>query len=355
MSWFTSVFLYKLRIMKRFYLLLCLLTGLFSFGQGSTGIVDGTVSDSLGNAIPNYAVLVIDSSSSGGINTLTLVTDANGYYHDTILLGTVGTLTISVFDSCSNSNQSVSIPYSPNAIGGVVVVTQSFVICGSNSGSGGGNGGGGSGGGGSGGGGPGGGTTLGCKAAYMFDTVLTTLGQVVVYNTSTVDSTYSQSGNVSYLWDFGDGTSDTGQFPTHVYTQAGTYALCVTVIAVGQNANMVSTCTDTYCDTLTVDSTGAISYKNVNVVLNVYSPKQMNVEENDNQYVTLYPNPSRGSALLELEHESLILIYSMEGKLIREWKSEGGEELLPVLAPGTYFVRIKDQSSSQILRWLITH
>ncbi len=235
------------------------------------------------------------------------------------------------------------------------MVTQSFVICGSNSGSGGGNGGGGSGGGGSGGGGPGGGTTLGCKAAYMFDTVLTTLGQVVVYNTSTVDSTYSQSGNVSYLWDFGDGTSDTGQFPTHVYTQAGTYALCVTVIAVGQNANMVSTCTDTYCDTLTVDSTGAISYKNVNVVLNVYSPEQMNVEENDNQYVTLYPNPSRGSALLELEHESLILIYSMEGKLIREWKSEGGNELLPVLAPGTYFVRIKDQSSSQTLRWLITH
>jgi hypothetical protein len=189
----------------------------------------------------------------------------------------------------------------------------------------------------------------------MFDTVLTTLGQVVVYNTSTVDSTYSQSGSVSYLWDFGDGTSDTGQFPTHVYTQAGTYALCVTVIAVGQNANMVSTCTDTYCDTLTVDSTGVISYKNVNVVLNVYSPEQMNVEENNNQYVSLYPNPSHGSALLELEHESLILIYSMEGKLIREWKSEGGKELLPVLAPGTYFVRIKDQSSSQILRWLISH
>jgi hypothetical protein len=229
------------------------------------------------------------------------------------------------------------------------------VICGSNSGSGGGNGGGGSGGGGSGGGGSGGGTTLGCKAAYMFDTVLTTLGQVVVYNISTVDSTYSQSGSVSYLWDFGDGTSDTGQFPTHVYTQAGSYALCVTVIAVGQNANMVSTCTDTYCDTLTVDSTGVISYKNVNVVLNVYSPEQMNVEENNNQYVSLYPNPSHGSALLELEHESLILIYSMEGKLIREWKSEGGKELLPVLAPGTYFVRIKDQSSSQILRWLISH
>ena len=341
--------------MKKLYSLVFTLSSIWAFGQGTPGIVNGSVVDSSGNGVSNYPVHIIDSNSNGGINSSVLLTDVNGMFNDTLQLGTVGSLTISVFDSCSNTHQNVSIPYSPNAIGGVIVVTQSFVICGSNSGSGGGNGGGGSGGGGSGGGGSGGGTTLGCKAAYMFDTVLTTLGQVVVYNTSTVDSTYSQSGSVSYLWDFGDGTSDTGQFPTHVYTQAGTYALCVTVIAVGQNANMVSTCTDTYCDTLTVDSTGAISYKNVNVVLNVYSPEQMNVEENNNQYVSLYPNPSHGSALLELEHESLILIYSMEGKLIREWKSEGGKELLPVLAPGTYFVRIKDQSSSQILRWLITH
>lgn len=341
--------------MKKLYSLVFTLSSIWAFGQGTPGIVNGSVVDSSGNGVSNYPVHIIDSNSNGGINTSILLTDVNGMFNDTLQLGTVGSLTISVFDSCSNTHQSVSIPYSPNAIGGVIVVTQSFVICGSNSGSGGGNGGGGSGGGGSGGGGSGGGTTLGCKAAYMFDTVLTTLGQVVVYNTSTVDSTYSQSGSVSYLWDFGDGTSDTGQFPTHVYTQAGSYALCVTVIAVGQNANMVSTCTDTYCDTLTVDSTGAISYKNVNVVLNVYSPEQMNVEENNNQYVSLYPNPSHGSALLELEHESLILIYSMEGKLIREWKSEGGKELLPVLAPGTYFVRIKDQSSSQILRWLISH
>ncbi len=341
--------------MKKLYSLVFTLSSIWAFGQGTPGIVNGSVVDSSGNGVSNYPVHIIDSNSNGGINSSVLLTDVNGMFNDTLQLGTVGSLTISVFDSCSNTHQSVSIPYSPNTIGGVIVVTQSFVICGSNSGSGGGNGGGGSGGGGSGGGGSGGGTTLGCKAAYMFDTVLTTLGQVVVYNTSTVDSTYSQSGSVSYLWDFGDGTSDTGQFPTHVYTQAGTYALCVTVIAVGQNANMVSTCTDTYCDTLTVDSTGAISYKNVNVVLNVYSPEQMNVEENNNQYVSLYPNPSHGSALLELEHESLILIYSMEGKLIRQWKSEGGKELLPVLAPGTYFVRIKDQSSSQILRWLISH
>jgi hypothetical protein len=267
-----------------------------------------------------------------------------------MLLGTVGTLTISVFDSCYNSYQSVSLPYSPNALSGSIAVTQSFVICDSNSGSGGGNGGGGSGNGGS-----GGGTTLGCKASYMFDTVLTTLGQVVVYNTSTVDSTYSQSGNVTYLWDFGDGTSDTSQYPTHIYTQAGSYALCITVTAVGQNANMVSTCSDTYCDTLTIDSTGAISYKNVNVVLNVYSPEQMDIQKNTLQKIALYPNPSRGQSLLELERESQVVIYSLEGKIIHEWTSKGGEEHLPELRPGSYFIRIKDQWSAQVLHWIISY
>ena len=329
-----------MKFRKRFYLLPCLLLNLWSYGQGTTGIVDGTVSDSLGNAIPNYAVLVIDSSSSGGTNTLTLVTDANGYYQDTILLGSVGTLTVSVFDSCSNSYQSVSSPYSPNAIGGTIAVTQAFVICGSNSGSGSGNGGGS--GGGTGGGGSGSGNTTGCNASYQFDTVLTGMGQVVLYNTTTVDSLYSQNGTVSYLWDFGDGTVDTAKYPTHVYTQAGVYALCITVTAVVQNANMVSTCTDTYCDTLTIDSSGVVSFKNVNVVLNVYNPNQMGLDEKDLVGFKLYPNPSYGAVNFEWNRASEVVIYTMSGQLIYEGQNNG-HTLFPLLPAGTYIVKAQSQ------------
>ena len=128
--------------MKKLYSLVFTLSSIWAFGQGTPGIVNGSVVTASGNGVSNYPVHIIDSNSNGGINSSVLLTDVNGMFNDTLQLGAVGSLTISVFDSCSNTHQSASIPYSPNAIGGVIVVTQSFVICGSNSGSGGGNGGG---------------------------------------------------------------------------------------------------------------------------------------------------------------------------------------------------------------------
>ena len=104
------------------------------------------------------------------------------------------------------------------------------------------------------------------------------MGQVVLYNTSTVDSLYSQYGAVSYLWDFGDGNVDTAKYPTHVYTQAGVYSLRVTVSGSVSSAIGMSSCSDTYCDTVMIDSSGTVT-ENVNVVLNVYSPQQMTISE----------------------------------------------------------------------------
>ncbi len=49
---------------------------------------------------------------------------------------------------------------------------------------------------------------------------------------------------VTFLWNFGDGTSSTSYQPYHTYAQAGTYYACLTV------TNFLNTCTDTYCDTV---------------------------------------------------------------------------------------------------------
>ncbi|MBV6405765.1 MAG: hypothetical protein GFGODING_02546 [Flavobacteriales bacterium] len=54
----------------------------------------------------------------------------------------------------------------------------------------------------------------------------------------------------TYFWDFGDGTTSTAPFPTHTYSGNGPYLLCLTVSGFG--------CTDTYCDSVGVDSTGMI-------------------------------------------------------------------------------------------------
>lgn len=50
------------------------------------------------------------------------------------------------------------------------------------------------------------------------------------------------ANNASYTWDFGDGSSSSSPFPSHVYSQSGYYNVCLTL---SQNG-----CVDTYCDSL---------------------------------------------------------------------------------------------------------
>jgi PKD repeat protein len=70
-------------------------------------------------------------------------------------------------------------------------------------------------------------------------------------NTSTVTD-----GTLSYQWDFGDGTTSTQTNPSHVYTNAGVYNVCLTI-----NAFVIGTsipiCTNQVCQTVTIGSCGA--------------------------------------------------------------------------------------------------
>ncbi|MCO4775802.1 MAG: hypothetical protein KC446_07250, partial [Flavobacteriales bacterium] len=82
-----------------------------------TVVVSGFVIDSVsGMGVPNYPVMVSDSSNtpSGGM-TMTLLTDANGNYNDTLFLyGTGGLLLVQTLDSCSGNWQSSSLIYGVN-------------------------------------------------------------------------------------------------------------------------------------------------------------------------------------------------------------------------------------------------
>lgn len=52
-----------------------------------------------------------------------------------------------------------------------------------------------------------------------------------------------------FLWSFGDGTTSTDPFPTHIYAESGPYLLCLTMTdAMG--------CTSTSCDTVSIDGNG---------------------------------------------------------------------------------------------------
>jgi PKD repeat protein len=63
------------------------------------------------------------------------------------------------------------------------------------------------------------------------------------------------NGIYQFTWDFGDGTSSTDAFPTHIYDGPGPWLLCLSMTS-GDPAN--GGCTDTYCDSLGIDGNGIL-------------------------------------------------------------------------------------------------
>ncbi len=109
------------------------------------------------------------------------------------------------------------------------------------------------------------------------------------------------TGNYQFLWSFGDGTSSTEAFPTHVYTQDGPYVLCLTV-------NDNSGCTNTYCDSISVDEDGMLEgmivqghdphhtlqgERSEGFTINVLDPITMGVPENELNALNTWPNPAQ--------------------------------------------------------------
>jgi hypothetical protein len=93
------------------------------------------------------------------------------------------------------------------------------------------------------------------------------------------------TGTLSYLWNFGDGTTSILTAPSHTYSPPGAYVVCLTVSA---NSG-TSTCTDTYCDSSSVLRMSAgflMSQFNV-IPQTITSVKQIENVLNINSY----PNP----------------------------------------------------------------
>lgn len=73
-----------------------------------------------------------------------------------------------------------------------------------------------------------------CNSYFYIFPDMNNSGTYLGYNQST-------GSNLSYLWDFGDGTTSTLAYPTHDYLNPGFYLVCLTV-------NDNTGCSDVYCD-----------------------------------------------------------------------------------------------------------
>ncbi len=105
-----------------------------------------------------------------------------------------------------------------------------------------------------------------------------------------VDSSIG-SGQLEYLWDWGDGTTSIGANPSHVYDTAGYYNICLTV------TDPIDGCVDTYCDSST------FIYKTMQMVtVNVVSelPNGIHQAADEHDFI-VYPNPTTSTITLKTE------------------------------------------------------
>lgn len=136
---------------------------------------------------------------------------------------------------------------------------------------------------------------------------------------------FSNRNIVAWIYDFGDGTSGTGQNTTHTYSTNGTYAVCVTVIGsttMGSDGRE-ECCVFTYCEEITIDCAGGADDGDPDDRERVVIPNASNSK--DNSSFRVYPNPSAGNISLELDiptsQDLKIRIIDYTGKV--HWKSEG--------------------------------
>ncbi len=64
---------------------------------------------------------------------------------------------------------------------------------------------------------------------------------------------YSQGNNLSYSWNFGDGSTSTQQAPVHTFSTSGIYNVCLII-------SNTSGCLDTFCRNITVTVPSSCSY-----------------------------------------------------------------------------------------------
>ncbi len=126
-------------------------------------------------------------------------------------------------------------------------------------------------------------------------------------------------GAISWLWDFGDGTTSTEQNPSHSYAQEGNYEVKLYI------ENDILSWDET---TMTV-STGVVS-----------------INEKNTSDFTYYPNPSDGIVSIDLKQVYSLIklkIFNLSGQLIQETEFQNSSGIicdLSELTPDIYLIKL---------------
>jgi subtilisin-like proprotein convertase family protein len=171
-----------------------------------------------------------------------------------------------------------------------------------------------------------------CHADFYADTLVGMNSLTVQFSDSTIPNAHH------WTWDFGDGTTDTTQFPLHVYNTPGNYT--VKLYTSSNNG-----CTDTMVKT---------DFITINTISSIYSLESIS-------QVSVYPNPFVDQLIINYtvptSIESTIQIIDLMGKEIYH-TSKYVDSQRPLvlnntdlkLISGTYFIKISYGENSKTFK-----
>jgi Bacterial Ig domain/Secretion system C-terminal sorting domain/PKD domain len=169
----------------------------------------------------------------------------------------------------------------------------------------------------------------------------------------TIFGTHNIQNVVSFFWDFGDGSTSTDPYPTHIYATLDTFEVCLTTV----DANG---CVGIYCDSLAMDSLGNILLRN-GFTLTFRPLFVTGITSIPNSLpLKSYPNPT--TEVIQIEYELEIAgqielkLCDILGNTILEKLENGaaGKNIsafdLSEMPPGVYLLNVQSQSSKNTIR-----
>jgi PKD repeat protein len=191
----------------------------------------------------------------------------------------------------------------------------------------------------------------GCKASYTLVADTTHPGNYIAVNNS------RGTGTINYVWNWGDGHSDSAATPTHTYAASGLYTVCLHLKdAVG--------CTSNQCDSMRSSRYApTTNHTTIKVISGTLGITESTLLTN----INLYPNPSSGMTTLTYSLSKsgpvTITLLDARGRQVMEQVSAsdlavGFHETkfdASSLTQGIYLLRIQTEGATQVKRISITH
>jgi PKD repeat protein len=165
--------------------------------------------------------------------------------------------------------------------------------------------------------------------------------------------TYS-SNIVAANWSWGDATSTNGLYPSHTYSAAGVYNICLTVTVNCLSGPLTSsTCVSSNIYRLTGSAASMITINVINSSVGIQSATK------DQASYSIYPNPNNGSVNLKITNSALkeidVAVYNVMGEKVYSsvFTPVNGSVTsnidLNYLPNGTYFVKLGEQGETKKL------